>query len=166
MIAGSWLIYLFYSGVVGKKYNEELNLKMLSNLVQLEPDNPLLQLRLGTLYYTRNQPKQAVFHLQHALALDGDNPDVLNNLAWVFATSKGTSLFKPEKALVLAEKAAAISQQPHILDTLAESYFVNGLITKALATAERALAAAAGDRSYYVKQVERFRAELQKEEFR
>ena len=149
--------YLFYSGVVGKKYNEELNLKMLSNLVQLEPDNPLLQLRLGTLYYTRNQPKQAVFHLQHALALDGDNPDVLNNLAWVFATSKGTSLFKPEKALVLAEKAAAISQQPHILDTLAESYYVNGLTAKALATAEKALAAASGDRAYYIKQVERFR---------
>jgi len=158
--------YLFYSGAVGKQYNEQLNFKMLSSLVQLEPDNPLLQLRLGTLYYTRNQPKQAVFHLQLALELDPNNPDILNNLAWVFATSKEAPLFQPEKALVLAERAAASSQQSHILDTLAESYYVNGLTIKALATAEKALAAASGDSSYYVKQVERFRAELQQQQFR
>ena len=158
--------YLFYTGAIGKQYNEQLNFKMLSSLVQLEPDNPFLQLQLGTLYSTRNQPEQAVFHLQRALELDPDNPDILNNLAWVFATSKKAPLFQPEKALVLAKKAAAISQQSHILDTLAESYYVNGLSMKALATAEKALAAASGDRSYYVKQVERFSAELQQQQFR
>jgi len=149
--------YLFYTGAIGKQYNEQLNFKMLSSLVQLEPDNPLLQMQLGTLYSIRNQPKQAVFHLQRALELDPNNPDILNNLAWVFATSKEAPFFQPEKALVLAERAAASSQQSHILDTLAESYYVNGLTLKALATAEKALAAASGDRSYYVKQVERFR---------
>jgi Zn-dependent protease with chaperone function len=154
--------YLFYTGAIGKEYNEQLNFKMLSSLVKLEPDNPLLQLQLGTLYLIRNQPKQAVFHLQHALELDPENPEILNNLAWVFATSKETPIFQPEKALVLAEKAAALSQQAHILDTLAESYYVNGFTAKALATAEKALTAASRDHSYYVKQVERFRAELQK----
>jgi len=158
--------YLFYTGAVGKKFNEQLNFKMLSSLVQLEPDNPLLQLRLGTLYYTRNQPNKAIFHLERALELEPDNADILNNLAWVFATSKEAPFFQPEKALLLAEKAAASSQQPHILDTLAEAYYVNGQTIKALAAAEEALAAVSGDSSYYVKQVERFRAELQKQEFR
>jgi len=158
--------YLFYTGAVGKKFNEQLNFKMLSSLVQLEPDNPLLQLRLGTLYYTRNQPNKAIFHLERALELEPDNADILNNLAWVFATSKEAPFFQPEKALLLAEKAAASSQQPHILDTLAEAYYVNGQTIKALAAAEEALAAVSGDSSYYVKQVERFRAELQEQQFR
>jgi Tfp pilus assembly protein PilF len=102
--------------------------------------------------------------LQHALELDPNNPDILNNLAWVFATSKEAPLFQPEKALVLAERAAASSQQSHILDTLAESYYVNGLTIKALATAEKAMAAASGDPSYYVKQVERFRRAVEEKD--
>jgi predicted Zn-dependent protease len=123
-------------------------------------------LRLGTLYYTRNQPKEAIFHLERALELDPGNPDIMNNLAWVFVISKESPFFQPEKGLVLAEKAAESSRKSHILDTLAEAYFVNGKTKKALATAEEALTVASGDRSYYVKQVERFRAELQKQEFR
>ena len=166
VIAVGILGCLFHSGVVGKGLNEQLNVKMLSSLLQLEPDNPLLRLRLGTLYYTQNQPKEAVFHLERALELDPDNPEIMNNLAWILATSKENPFFQPKRALALAEKAADSSQESYVLDTLAEAYFVNGLMRKALATAEDALAAASGDRSYYVKQVERFRAELQKQEFR
>ena len=164
LIAVGALGYLFHSGAVGKNLNEQLNFKMLTSMVQLEPENPLLLSSLGTLYYTRNQPQEAVRHLERALELDPDNPEILNNLAWVLATSKERSFFHPERALALAVKAAASSQESHILDTLAEAYHVNGQARKALATAEEALAAATGDRSYYLEQVEKFRAELQERE--
>jgi predicted Zn-dependent protease len=157
LLAVGALGYLFHSGAVGKNLNEQLNYKMLTSLVQLEPNNPQLQLRLGTLHYTRNQLKESLIHLERALELDPDNPDILNNLAWILATSKEHPFFQPERALSLAVKAAASSQESHILDTLAEAYYVNGQAREALAAAEEALAAATGDRSYYLEQVERFR---------
>jgi Zn-dependent protease with chaperone function len=157
LLAVGVLGYLFHSGAVGKNFNEQLNHKMLARLVQLDPSNPQLQLQLGTLYFTRNKPQEAVNHLERALKLDPDNPEILNNLAWVLATSKERSVFQPERALALAAKAAASSRESHILDTLAEAHYVNGQAREALAAAEEALAAATGDRSYYLEQVERFR---------
>ncbi len=157
LLAVGVLGYLFHSGAVGKNLNEQLNHKMLARLVQLDPSNPQLQLQLGTLYFTRNKPQEAVNHLERALKLDPDNPEILNNLAWVLATSKERSVFQPERALALAAKAAAGSRESHILDTLAEAHYVNGQAREALAAAEEALAAATGDRSYYLEQVERFR---------
>jgi hypothetical protein len=105
LIAVGALGYLFHAGVVGKNLNEQLNYKMLTSLVQLEPENPLLLSSLGTLYY-----------LERALELDPNNPEILNNLAWVLATSKERSFFHPERALALAVKAAASSQESHILE--------------------------------------------------
>ena len=79
----------------------------------------------------------------------------------------GTSIFQGDLVIFnggYIERAAASSQQSHILDTLAESYYVNGLTIKALATAEKAMAAASGDPSYYVKQVERFRRAVEEKD--
>ena len=153
--------YLFHIGALGTNLNEQLNIKVLTSLVQLEPKNPQVRLRLGTLYYSRNNLTDAVFHLERGLELDPDNLEIINNLAWILATSKERAFFQPQRALALAQKAAADSQEAYILDTLAEAYHVNGQNREALATAEQALAVAAENRSYYTKQVERFRAIVQ-----
>ena len=153
--------YLFHIGVLGTNLNEQLNFKVLSSLVQLEPKNPQVRLRLGTLYYSRNNVKDAVFHLERGLDLDPDNLEILNNLAWILATSTEKAFFQPQRALALAQKAAAGSQEAYILDTLAEAYHVNGQNKEALAAAQQALAVASENRSYYSQQVERFRAFVQ-----
>ena len=84
----------------------------------------------------------------------------LNNLAWLYATCEETSYRDPERALVLAKRAAALEREAHVLDTLAESYFINGDIEAALATEKEALAIAKKDKSYYQEQIARFEKAL------
>jgi len=148
--------YLVQTGAVGKNLSERLVFRALDRQVARSPEDARLRLALGTLYYQRQNLPAAVHHLELALKLDPDNPEIQNNLAWILATSKDSPYFQPEQALALAERAARASPVPYVLDTLAEAYHVNGRDEEALEAAEAALEAATENRSYYVKQVERF----------
>ena len=55
-----------------------------------------------------------------------------------------------------AHRAAAIEETPHVLDTLAESLFINGKTEQAIEVALRALELARTNRAYYNGQLERF----------
>jgi ATP/maltotriose-dependent transcriptional regulator MalT len=70
------------------------------------------------------------------------------------------SLRNPERALALAQRAVAVDRQVHILDTLAESFFINGEIEAALATEKEALSMAKKDKSYYQQQIFKFEKAL------
>jgi len=155
--------YLIQSGAIGKNLSDRLVFRALDRQVVRSPENARLRLALGTLYYQRQNLPEAVHHLELALKLDPDNPEIQNNLAWILATSKDSLYFQPERALTLAERAARISPQPYLLDTLAEAYHVNGRDEEALEAAESALEAATENRSYYMKQVERFRGLVREE---
>ena len=156
--------YLIQSGAIGKNLSDRLVFRALDRQVVRSPENARLRLALGTLYYQRQNLPEAVHHLELALKLDPNNPEIQNNLAWILATSKDSLYFQPERALTLAERAARISPQPYLLDTLAEAYHVNGRDDEALEAAESALEAATENRSYYIKQAERFRGFVGKEE--
>ena len=149
--------YLIEAGVVGKNLSDRLVFRALDRGVERSPENARLRLALGTLYYQRQNLPEAVHHFESALKLAPDNPEIQNNLAWILATSKDSAYFQPKRALALADQAARISPEPYVLDTLAEAYHVNGRNDEALKAAEGALEAATENRSYYIKQVERFR---------
>jgi len=91
------------------------------------------------------------------LSAEPENPTALNNLAWVYATCEDTRLQNPQRALNLARKAALIIEEPHILDTLAESYYINGYHEEAIAAATRALSLARDNLSYYEEQLAKFK---------
>ncbi len=81
---------------------------------------------------------------------------MLNNLAWMYATSRDPNFFKPQKALILAQAAAALKPDPTIWDTLAEAYLANGQPDLALRIMEEILAGDPANREYFEGQRERF----------
>jgi len=76
------------------------------------------------------------------------------------ATSKDKECYDPKAALKYATKAVKIDPSPHILDTLAESLFVNGFIEQAIEVEQKALAKAEKNKNYYLKQLKRFKKHL------
>ncbi|MBS3732434.1 MAG: tetratricopeptide repeat protein, partial [Desulfobacterales bacterium] len=108
--------------------------------------------------YSRENVTGAISAYRQALSLEADNVQALNNLAWLYATQpRDSGFFRPQRALELARMAADNSQQPHVLDTLAESYFINGQYEKAFTVEEKALSAAGVNRGHYREQLEKFR---------
>jgi tetratricopeptide (TPR) repeat protein len=84
------------------------------------------------------------------------NAEVLNNTAWFFATTT-SALRNPRKALDYANRAvAAKPNDPNIMDTQAEAYFVSGRIDDAIATEQKALALAP-NRDDLQKQLAKFK---------
>lgn len=85
------------------------------------------QVRADT-YLNRGMQKEAIADYKEALKLKPDNSGVLNNLAWVLATSPEPQLRNAEKAIELALKSCELTnyQQAHILSTLAAAYAENG----------------------------------------
>jgi tetratricopeptide (TPR) repeat protein len=81
---------------------------------------------------------------------------VLNGTAWFFATTT-SALRNPRKALDYANRAvAAKPNDPNIMDTQAEAYFVNGRIDDAIVTEQKALALAP-NRDDLQKQLAKFK---------
>ncbi len=151
--------YQLNFGKLGRQVNHRYSEKALLVALAEHPDDPEPYRILGALYHDWQKYSQAIEYYSRAVAMFPDNPETLNNLAWLYATCEDESLKNPSEALRLAERAAAIDPQAHILDTLAESYFINGRFEEAAETAKTALTLSRENRSYYEKQLKRFREE-------
>ena len=153
--------YQLNYGKTGELLNNHFIEEALLRQIEETPDNPELHTLLGDIYFRAKNYSGLVEAYQRALDLSPDNPHVLNNLAWFYATCEQTSLRDPEKALMLAQKAARLQKSPHILDTLAESYFINAMYGEAIQAEKSALAQATQNREYYRKQLRKFENALE-----
>jgi Zn-dependent protease with chaperone function len=149
--------YQLNFGSAGHRINTHLFEEILKQRIAETPENAQLYNLLGDLKYSQKAYGETAKAYEHALSLAPDNPQVLNNLAWFYATCEDTTLRNPVRALALARRAAALDPAPHVLDTLAECYFVNGDIDNAIRYARRALDSAKEKQDYYRAQLERFR---------
>jgi Zn-dependent protease with chaperone function len=160
-----YLTGIILIGAVGYQLNysetgQQLNQHFFETVIKRElektPDNAELYSILGDIYYSRQKYAQTIEAYEQSIMLEPHNPKALNNLAWLLVTCEDKSFRHPRRALGLAQKAAALEKAPHILDTLAESYYVNGEFEAAVAVEMRALDLVTGDRSYYQKQLKKF----------
>jgi len=136
----------------------QLNLvqKIAEKKVRLDPDNPALHFLLGNIYFEQQRFAEAEEHYRATLELNPNHAEALNNLAWLYATARDERFRNPEEALQLAQRAAELDPQPHVLDTLAESYFINGYYDQAIETIKQALAQEPDDITYYKEQLKKF----------
>ena len=158
MLVIGFVGYNLNFGETGQRLNNHFFEKIVLQEIDRNPDNPQLYRALGDLYYSTKNYDGVREAYEQSLLLKGDDPHVLNNLAWLYATCEQVELRNPPRALELALKAAAMMEEPHILDTLAESYYVNKFYDLAVETEMRALKIARDNRGYYKEQLEKYKA--------
>jgi tetratricopeptide (TPR) repeat protein len=117
--------------------------------LSLNPRSADADANLGVAFFQKGQDKEAIDSWQQALAINPSQTYVLNNLAWLLATSPDASLRNGAKALELAEHARQLTggMDPMILRTLAAAQAETGQYSEASATARQSLQLATNQRN-------------------
>ena len=101
---------------------------VLSRVLEQEPDNfRALRFRADS-YLNIGQHAEAIADFERAHALSDDDESLLNNFAWVLATSPDDELRDGDRAVKLATQAAEATnyETPHVLSTLAAAHAETG----------------------------------------
>jgi tetratricopeptide (TPR) repeat protein len=166
-VALSFSLFVFLLLALGYILNfsplkQKMTYAALENALQEQlsahPADPGLYENLALLYQKTEDYEKAKAVYEKILELDPNRPVSLNNLAWLLATSDDPRIRDRKRALDLARKAVSLERSPIYLDTLAEAYFVNGYLRKAVKTSKEALSKAKENRKYYEKQLRKFLA--------
>ena len=116
----------------------------LAYLSSLDASDAMAKLWYAHALARSGKPTEAGVLLRDALRLQPESLLVINELAWLLATSSEPALQKPKEALELAAKAANITKgaEPRVLDTLAAAQAAGGDFESAIKTIDRAIALA------------------------
>ena len=111
---------------------------------RLEPAEAQVHGHLGRALQRAGRDAEAIAAYREALRLGARAPLLLNNLAWLLATSDRASAGDAAEAVAFAGEAVAATRRmnPAVLDTLAVAYAAAGRPQDALRTAREALAVA------------------------
>jgi arylsulfatase A-like enzyme/Flp pilus assembly protein TadD len=119
----------------------DLNIKSLKDSLLQNPNQPELHKTLATLFYQQDNINDAMSHWESASKLDPNDAQVLNNLAYIYATQSEGEFKDPQKAVQIAEHACKLTdyKDPVILDTLSIAYAASDRNSEAIETAKKAL---------------------------
>jgi tetratricopeptide (TPR) repeat protein len=140
--------------------NDPLN-KLLGELIDNDKNNWRALRSRGDARLAIGEHAEAVEDYNQALAINPDDSGVLNNLAWVLATSPIDEVRDADRSLELATKACELTEykQAHILSTLASSYAEKGDFESAIKWSSKAVELGEGDvKEQLEKELESYRA--------
>jgi Zn-dependent protease with chaperone function len=140
----------------GQQISNHFVAQVIEREIARNPYRADLYASLGDIYQHSGEYIGAADAYEKSLALEPDQPNVLNNLAWLLVTTPESAVEDPQRALSMAKRAAMLDQSPHILDTLAECLHANGHHRQAAEVAQSALKKAEENRLYYKQQLKRF----------
>ena len=105
------------------------------------PQAPIYRNR-GDLLLHVGRESEAIANYNKALEIEPNDSSVLNNLAWVLATSPDSKLRDGERSLKLAKRACEVTEykEAHILSTLAAACAENGDFPEAIRWSTEAVA--------------------------
>ena len=105
------------------------------------PNDTAARNRMGHVFLLQGQTNQAIESWQRSLAINPDQTNVLDNLAWLLATASDPALRDGAKAVSLAASASELSkgEDPSILRTLAAACAETGDFGRATRAAQSAL---------------------------
>ena len=103
-------------------------IEMLTNLLADDDKNADALRARGDAYLSVSKHAEAIKDYEAALKVDAEDTGVLNNFAWVLATSKDDKIRDAKRSLELAKRACDLTEykKPHILSTLASAYAEGG----------------------------------------
>ncbi len=148
--------YFLNFGPLKRHMNFTLVEKAIQEELREDPRNVDLYLALAMMYQQIGKERDTRDVYERIIALDPNRAVALNNLAWLLATSKDKNIRDPVRAVALARRAVTLERSAGFLDTLAEAYFADGRVDKAIQSMRNALAIATDNRQYYEEQLERF----------
>lgn len=122
-------------------------IEMLTSLIEDDPKDADLYRTRGDALLSVNKHAEAIKDYEAALKLDPEDTGVLNNLAWVLATSETESLRDADRSIKLGTKACELTkfEKPHILSTLASGYAEKGDWETAMKWSSKAVELAEGE---------------------
>jgi tetratricopeptide (TPR) repeat protein len=103
-------------------------IETLTQVLESEPGSYAALRFRGDAYLNIGQHAEAIADFDKALDINDKDESLLNNFAWVLATSPDDKVRDGKRAIELATKASELTghQTPHVLSTLGASYAETG----------------------------------------
>ncbi len=112
-----------------------------NEVLEQQSDSVLARRNRGEAYLTLGEHAAAIADFEKALEHLAEDPALLNNLAWVLATSPDAEVRDGRRAVELATKACELSNydESHILSTLAAAFAESGDFGTAIEWSQKAV---------------------------